>query len=65
MTDAGGRWAFFTDSELLAIHSAAWTEDAEYGMSEPLCEMMPEIERQLDARGWTHKARYSGRKEQV
>lgn len=59
----GGRWAFVTDDEILAIHNAAWVEDQEYGMSDTMRQMMPEIERQLDARGWTQAARYKGRKE--
>lgn len=59
----GGRWAFFNDDEVLAIHNAAWVEDQEYGMSESMREMMPRIEAELNARGWTRAARLSGRKE--
>lgn len=64
MDDLGGRWEFFTDEELLAIHGAAWVEDQEYGMSEPMTTMMPDIEKHLDHRGWTQQARYNGKKEQ-
>lgn len=57
------RWALFTDAEILDIHNAAWVEDQEYGMGEMLRVMLPDIEDNLNARGWTHEARRSGRKE--